>query len=83
MGDVSEPSQHCEQDVLGSGSRAEGAELPDGVVPTPNSIEEPVTHEPRQQIPRGRWRSTQTSRSLDCCELRQPFANELIEESKP
>ncbi len=64
MRNVSEASRHREQDVLGSGNRTEGAELPDRIVSTPNTIEEPVAHEPRQQIPRRRWRSTQTSRSL-------------------
>jgi hypothetical protein len=64
MSNVAEPRGDGEKDVLRSGGRAERAELPNGVVPTTNAIEQPIPNKSSEKVARCGRRSSETGGSL-------------------
>jgi hypothetical protein len=80
MSNIAEPRGDGEKDILGGSGRAERAELPDCVVPTANAVEQPVTNEASEEVPRCGRRAAETHGGLRCGELGQTFADEVVEQ---
>ncbi len=64
MSNVAEPCGDREKDIFGGSGRAERAKLPDGIVPTANAIEKPVTNKSSEKVARCGGRSPETHGSL-------------------